>query len=86
MLEKKVQGREFPWLTSEIKRVMVDRDYYLRKACGTGKEIYWSMYKRLRNDETRKIYHSRNMYRHSIFKENISLPKQFWNQMKRVTM
>ena len=62
---------------------MVEREYYLKKARGTGREVYWSTYKRLRNDVTRKIRHSKTTYTHSVFKENISHPKQFWNQIKR---
>ena len=48
----KVRGRVCPWLTSEIKRAMIERDYYLRKARGTEREVYLFTYKRLRNDVT----------------------------------
>jgi len=40
---KKVGGSECPWLTSGIKSAMVERDYYLRKAYGTAKEVYRSL-------------------------------------------
>ena len=83
IMVKKVRGRKCPWLISEIQRAMVERDYYLRKARGTGREVYWSMYTRPRNDVTKKIRHSKTAYARSIVKDHISHPKQFWNQIEK---
>ena len=62
---------------------MVERDYYLRKARRTGKEIDWSTYRRLRNDVTRSIRQSKANYSRQIFRENINTPRKFWNQIKK---
>ena len=40
IMVKKVRGRECSWLASEIKGPMVEREYYFRKACGIGREVY----------------------------------------------
>ena len=62
---------------------MIERDYHLRQARKTGREVDWSTYRRLRNDITRKIRYSKSVYTRSIVRENVSHPKQFWNTIKR---
>lgn len=83
LVEKKVRGRECPWLNSEIKAKMNERDYYLRKARKTGSEHNWSSYRRLRNTVTRLIRSTKATYTRSILRENINRPQDFWNQIKR---
>ena len=39
LIKKRVRGRESPWFTNEIKIKAQERDYYLRKARRTNKEI-----------------------------------------------
>ena len=60
---------------------MNDRDYYLRKARRTGRETDWSTYRRLRNQCTRLIRHSKTR---NIFAENSNNPKIFWKQVKKI--
>ena len=45
LVEKKVRGRNTPWLSSKIKNVMKERDYFYRKARMTNSELNWSRYK-----------------------------------------
>ena len=78
LAKKKVQGRDCPWLTNEIRSKMNERDYWLRKARKMGKENDWSSYRRLRNAVTRIIRYSKATYTRSVFQE-----KQFWEQIKK---
>ena len=39
LMEKIIWGRECQWLSPDIRKTMIDRDYYLRKAHTTGREI-----------------------------------------------
>ena len=72
LTKKRVRGRDSPWFTNEIKTKTYERDYYLRKARKSGKEIDWSTYRRLRNDVTRSIRQSKANYTRHIFRENIN--------------
>jgi hypothetical protein len=83
LTKKRVRGRDSPWFTNEIKTKTYERDYYLRKARKSGKEIDWSTYRRLRNDVTRSIRQSKADYTRQIFRENINTPRKFWNQIKK---
>ena len=78
-----MRGRDRPWLTSELKTKAHERNYYLRKARRSGKEINWSTYRRLRNDVTRSIRQSKANYTRHIFRENMNTRKKFWNQIKK---
>ena len=77
LVENAVQCQECPWLTLEIKKAMIERNYHLRKARKTGREAGWSAYRRLRNDVTREIHYSKSAYTRSILRENISCLEQF---------
>ena len=48
LTKKRVRGRDSPWFTNEIKTKTYERDYYLRKARKSGKQIDWSTYSLLR--------------------------------------
>ena len=83
-LNKQTSPREkTPWLNSEIKAKMNERDYYLRKARKSGKELGWSAYRRLSNTATRLIRNSKANYTRTVLKGNIDRPRDFWNQIKR---
>ena len=84
VFEKKVRGRDCPWLSNEIKAKMNERDHYLRKARKSGKELDWSTYRRLKNNVTRMIRNGKANYTRSVLRENISRPSDFWNQIKRI--
>ena len=83
LVKKKVRGRDCPWLTSDIRSQMNERDYQLRKARRTGKESDWSAYRRLRNTVTHLIRHNKATYTRSILRENVNKPKEFWSKLKR---
>ena len=82
-IEKKISGRENPWLSAEIKLEMRSRDYLLRKARNSGTEIDWSNYKRARNIVDTHIRTSKANYNKQLFRETNS-PKDFWAKIKRI--
>ena len=52
LVERKIRGKENPWMSREIKIKMNSRDYYLRRAKRSNSEVDWSTYKRMRNNVT----------------------------------
>jgi len=67
-----------------VKRKIHQRDYLLRKARKTNKELDWSNYKRSRNSVTAHIRKSKKEYHHRIFNENINDSKRFWSELKKI--
>ena len=83
MLEKKITGKDCPWLTYEIKTTIHHRDYMLRKAKRTRNDIDWADYKRLRNIATSSIRKAKANYHRTLFRDNVKNPKEFWTKIKR---
>ena len=84
LVEKTVSGRDCPWLTSEIKSHIRERDFYLRRAKRTGTELDWSTYRRMRNKVTLIIRKSKANHNRTLFRENIKSPKEFWKKIKQI--
>ena len=61
-IKKKVPGRNTPWLSNTIKKVMAERDHFYRQARRTNTELHWSRYKRLRNQVTAMIRKAKSSY------------------------
>ena len=82
LTKKKAQGRDCPWLTSEITSKMNKRDKCLRKHEKAGKENDWSTYRRLRNAATRNIRYSNATCTRSVFKRRLIDQRSFGSKLK----
>ena len=78
IISKKVQGRNCPWLSSELKSELNKKDQLLRKARRTGNEYDWSLYRLQRNKANRLLRLTKNRYHQSVLNENSNNPEQFW--------
>ena len=81
--DQKVRGRDCSWLYSEIRSKIHERDYWLKRARKSGKELDWSTYRRLRNVVTRLIRNSKSNYTRNLFRENVNTPNKFWKHIKK---
>ena len=73
-----------PWLTSATKKLMNERDSFLRKARKTGSEVDLSTYRRLRNQVSNRIKIEKRRYQRNEIQDNLANPKSFWRAMKSV--
>jgi hypothetical protein len=83
LIERKVRGKTNPWFTKDIKSKMNTRDYFLRCAKRTNTISDWASYKKLRNCVSFLIRQAKANHVRSMFRENKSSPKFFWNQIKK---
>ena len=81
-IEKKFRGRNTPWLSNTIKKVMAERDDFYRQARRTNTELHWSRYKR--NQVTAMIRKAKSSYNRRIIEESFDDPKNFWKAVKKV--
>eukprot|EP00794_Sanderia_malayensis_P017903 gene17903-19681_t len=81
---KMVRGKPAPWLTSNIKKQMHERDYYLKKARQTNDDADWSQYRILRNRVTQSIRQGKSHYCQNILAENEHKPSDFWRCIKKI--
>ena len=66
VITKRVKGTFAPWLNSEIKKLMSNRDKMLRKFRKTNDNNHWDEYKRLRNSCTAKLRNAKSDHHQSL--------------------
>ena len=81
---KVLRGIICPRLTSATKKLMNERDSFLRKARKTGSEVDWSTYRRLRNQVSNRIKIEKRRYQRNEIQDNLANPKSFWRAMKSI--
>ena len=81
---KVLRGIICPWLTSATKKLMNERDSFLRKARKTGFEVNWSTYRWLRNQVSHRIKIEKHRYQRNEIQDNLANPKSFWRAMKSI--
>ena len=81
---KVLRGIICPWLTSATKKLMNERDSFLRKARKTGSEVDWSTYRRLRNQVSNRIKIEKRRYQRNEIQDNLANPKSFWRAIKSI--
>lgn len=83
-ITKRVKGSFAPWLNSDLKQLMNNRDKLLRKFRKTHADNYWDEYKRLRNRCTTEIRYAKARYHQNLLTENRHNPKKFWQTIKSI--
>ena len=83
IVTRRVRGYSVPWLTSDLKQLIHERDYHHKKALSTNKELHWSNYKRLRNTiNTRMRKEKSNYYANQLAEEKDS--KEMWRTLHKI--
>ena len=81
-MKVRLRSREIPWVTPDIRQLMVERNVIHKKAIKTNKELYWSEFKRLRNLVTLKLRKAKQRYYSNHLKENEGNQKETWKSLK----
>ena len=79
-----LNGRDCKWLNVEIKSEMNSREQLHRKTQRSRKERVWKIHKKQRNKCNNLIKKAKASYHRSLFEENATNPKKFWNCIKAV--
>ena len=83
MKTRRVRGYSVPWLTRDLKNLMIKRDNEHKKAIQTNKELHWSNYKRLRNAVTSKMRKEKSSYYTTKLSEHND-PKEMWQTLNSI--
>ena len=75
---KRIKGRRYQWLSTEIKKVMDEGDKMLRKDRKTRKDSDWSNYEQLKNQYNNMIKYAKRKYHNNLIANNSKNPKAFW--------
>eukprot|EP00795_Rhopilema_esculentum_P007243 gene7243-12925_t len=83
-IHKNVRSKPAPWLNTEVKKLMNDRDKLLRKSRRTRAEVDISHYKRKRNEVNIAIRKAKSTYHKDLLRENSANPNKFWKAIKSI--
>ena len=72
------------WLTSATKKLMNERDSFLRKARKTESEVDWNTYWRLRNQVSNRMKIEKRRCQRNEIQDNLVNPKSFWRAIKSI--
>ena len=75
---KRVRRTASPWLTHEIKLLIIKRDRTRLSARNSNDPKLWSDYKSLRNQVNREIKNSKRRYYIAKFSKGTGNPKEMW--------
>lgn len=84
IIEKHIRGKPSPWLTSELKSFMNDRDNLLKIARKSNKVDDFEKYKHKRNKVNLLIKKAKSTYHQNLLNENASDPDNFWKSIKSI--
>jgi len=68
LVKKKDNGVNYPWLTHEIKKLIQQGDWFLKRVRRTNIEIDWSAYRRSRDAVTSKVRLAKADYNRNLIK------------------
>ena len=81
----RVRARGSPWITSELKNIMHNRDILKLKAIRSNNLNDWEKFKQQRNKVNQAIRAAKQRYYHSMLSEHKSDSKKTWEIINEIT-
>jgi hypothetical protein len=83
--KRRINGIHCPWMTSQIKQAMQDRDFHHRKAIRTGSSYHWQRYRKLRNFVNGDIKRSKSNYYIHLIEDSKGDSSKIWKAVNKAT-
>ena len=81
----RVRSRSSPWITSELKDFMHNRDILKIKASKTNDPNHSALFKKKRNIVNKKIHSPKQVYYQNSFNKHTSDSRKTWQIIKELT-
>ena len=82
---RRVRSEHAPWLTSEIKKKIYDRDFLKKKSIKTGSIHFFNAYKKARNQLNSLIKSTKAKYYNEALNQCRKDPKTMWKTINQLT-
>ena len=82
-MSKKIRGKQTPWMSGQIKKVMYQRDNQLKKAKRSNRDKDWKLYRSLRNQVTAQIRKAKCNSNKKLIQDSDN-PKTFWKTINKI--
>ena len=70
LIQKKVRGRDCPWLTNNLRKAMLERNSLLKVARRLKSASDWAAYKRKRNQVNNLLRREKNSFNRKLLYDN----------------
>ena len=79
---RRIRSNTLPWVTPQIRSLIVQRNFHHKKALKSGSDRDWSSYRDLRNRVTSSIREAKKLYYSKLIEENKSDSSKLWKALK----
>ena len=73
----RIKVAKTPWMTSDLKNAMRDRDFHYAKAIKTNSKCHWEMYKKMKNFTNKEVKKYKAGYYSDLINKNKGNPSEF---------
>ena len=81
---RRVRNKDSPWLTSQIRRLIIERDGLKKQAIKSGNINHWKLYKSHRNKAINAIKTAKSEYYKNQIKTNSNNPRAVWKTINQL--
>ena len=82
---RRVRNKQSPWITSQIRKMIIDRDKLKKRAIITNDINLWVSFKKMRNLVTNKVKEAKSRYYHSQIEKNVSDSRAIWKTANQLS-
>ena len=81
----RLKGCQVPWISSELKKSMQERDRCYGKAVKSNSLDSWAKYKKLRADVNKEVKKCKSEYYCKVIEESKNDPNALWKYLNQIT-
>ena len=81
----RIKGAKTPWMTSDLKNAMSDRDFHHAKAIKTNSKYHWDMFKKMKNFVHKEVKKCKAEYYSDLINKNKGNPSELWKTFNELT-
>ena len=81
---RRVRNKDSPWLTAQIRRLIIGRDRLKKQAIKTGNKDDWKLFKSHRNKVNITIRSAKSEYYNDQIKANSDKPREVWKTINQL--
>ena len=81
----RIKGAKTPWMTSDLKNAMRDRDFNHAKAIKTNSKYHWDMFKKMKNFVNKEVKKCKAECYSDLINKNKGNPSELWKTFNEIT-
>ena len=81
---RRVRNKDSPWLTAQIRKQIIERDWLKKRAIKSGAIEHWTQYRSHRNKVNYAIKTAKSEYYKNQIKTNTNNPKGVWKTINQI--